>query len=71
MRNMTPGRFRQWKARGVTDRILAEQREQIRLTEGRELEPSARVIDSQSVKGVDTVDTARRGQLSGVVSYAG
>jgi transposase len=59
------GWFRQWKDRGVTERILDELREQIRLAEGREAEPSAGVIDSQSVKGADTVGTDSRGYDAG------
>jgi transposase len=59
------GWFRQWKARGVTDRILQELREQIRLAEGRDPEPSAGVIDSQSVKGADTVGRDTRGYDAG------
>jgi len=59
------GWFRQWKRRGVTDRILAELREQIRIAEGREAEPSAGVIDSQSVKGADTVGADSRGYDAG------
>ena len=59
------GWFRQWKARGVTERILQELREQIRLAEGREAEPSAGVIDSQSVKGADTVVRDSRGYDAG------
>jgi transposase len=59
------GWFRQWKARGVTERILEELREQIRLAEGRDPQPSAGVIDSQSVKGADTVGRDSRGYDAG------
>jgi transposase len=59
------GWFRQWKDRGVTGRILDELRVQIRLAEGREPEPSAGVIDSQSVKGADTVGKDSRGYDAG------
>lgn len=55
------GWFRQWKRRGVTERILEELREQIRIAEGRDPQPSAGVIDSPSVKGADTVATDSRG----------
>src|SRR3954451_20345986 len=47
--------FQQWEKRQVTERILEELREQVRLHEGREPEPSAGIIDSQSVKAADTV----------------
>ena len=59
------GWFRQWKRRGVTERILEELREQIRLAEGRDPQPSAGVIDSQSVKGADTVGRDSRGYDAG------
>ncbi|GIF01591.1 IS5 family transposase [Paractinoplanes rishiriensis] len=59
------GWFRQWKARGVTERILDELREQIRLAQGRDAEPSAGVIDSQSVKAADTVGKDSRGYDAG------
>src|SRR4051794_29016606 len=39
--------FQQWEKRQVTERILEELREQVRLQEGREPQPSAGVIDSQ------------------------
>lgn len=42
--------FRHWKTRDVTERILDELRKQIRLAEDRDAEPSAGVIDMQSVK---------------------
>jgi transposase len=42
------GWLRRWKARGFTERILEELREQIGIAEGCEPEPSAGVIDSQS-----------------------
>jgi hypothetical protein len=41
--------------RGVTERILDELGEQVRLAHGREPESTAGIIDSQSVKGADTV----------------
>jgi transposase len=59
------GWFRQWKARGVTERILQELREQIRVAEGRDPHPSAGVIDSQSVKAADTVGRDSRGYDAG------
>lgn len=57
--------FNRFEERGVTDRILAELREQVRIAEGRDPEPSAGVIDSQSVKGADTVGVASRGYDAG------
>ncbi|MBB2940572.1 hypothetical protein FB565_000276 [Actinoplanes lutulentus] len=42
-------------------RILEELREQLRLAEGRDAQPSAGVMDSQSVKAADTVSRGSRG----------
>ena len=57
--------FQQWEKRGVTERLLEELREQVRLAEGREPEPSAGIIDSQSVKAADTVGRDSRGYDAG------
>jgi hypothetical protein len=40
-------------------------REQLRLADGRNAEPSAGLIDSQSVKGADTVGRQTRGYDAG------
>ena len=55
----------QWEQRQVTERILEEQREQARVQEGREPEPSVGIIDSQSVKAADTVGRDSRGYDAG------
>ena len=57
--------FQQWEQRQVTERILDELREQVRLQEGREPQPSAGIIDSQSVKAADTVGRDSRGYDAG------
>ena len=57
--------FQQWKKRQVTERILEELREQLRLAEGREAQPSAGVMDSQTVKAADTVCRDSRGYDAG------
>ncbi|MGW4467870.1 IS5 family transposase [Micromonospora sp. NPDC004704] len=57
--------FRQWEKRQVTERILDLLREEVRLVEGRDPEPSAGIIDSQSVKGADTVGRDTRGYDAG------
>jgi transposase len=57
--------FQQWEKRQVTERILDELREQVRIAEGREPEPSAGIIDSQSVKAADTVGRDSRGYDAG------
>lgn len=59
------GWFQRWKERGVTERIVQQLREQIRLAEGRDAEPSAGVIDSQSVRAADTVGRDTRGYDAG------
>ncbi|MGW4412128.1 IS5 family transposase [Nonomuraea sp. NPDC004702] len=57
--------FQQWEQTGVTDRLLAELRVKARRQVGRDDDPSAGVIDSQSVKGADTVGRGSRGYDAG------
>lgn len=59
------GQFRQWRQRGVTQRIMDTLREELRVRAGRNPSPSAAVIDSQSVRGADTVPAATRGYDAG------
>lgn len=59
------GLFVSWEARGVTERVMEELREEVRLAHGRDAEPSAGIIDSQSVKGADTVGRDTRGYDAG------
>ena len=49
----------------MTEKILPVVRGQLRLAEGRDPEPSAGLIDSQSVKGADTVGRESRGYDAG------
>src|SRR5204862_5576449 len=42
--------FRTWQREGVWDHVLEALRMQIRTREGREAQPSAAVIDSQSIR---------------------
>jgi transposase len=42
--------FRIWKADGTFDRLMAELRGDLRAAEGRQRQPSAGIIDSQTVK---------------------
>jgi transposase len=42
--------FRMWRREGVWDQVLAALRMQVRVKQGRSPEPSAAVIDSQSIK---------------------
>jgi transposase len=60
------GYFRDWRKDGTLDRVHDALREQVRAgLEGRGPEPSAGIVDSQSVKGADTVPAASRGYDAG------
>jgi transposase len=53
--------FCRWQGDGTTSRIHDALRAQARLAAGRDREPTAAVIDSQSVRAADTVPKASRG----------
>jgi transposase len=57
--------FTRWEDAGVTNELLAALRIKARVAQGREPEPSAGIIDSQSVKGGDTVGADSRGYDAG------
>ncbi|WP_425560891.1 IS5 family transposase, partial [Luedemannella helvata] len=57
--------FARWEKQGVTERMLGELRRRVRRGQGRNDEPSAGLIDSQSVKAADTVARASRGYDAG------
>jgi transposase len=57
--------FNQWEQASATEKILPVVRAQLRVQEGRNPEPSAGLIDSQSVKGADTVGRQTRGYDAG------
>jgi transposase len=57
--------FTRWEQERVTEKILPVVREQLRLADGRDPEPSAGLVDSQSVKGADTVGRETRGYDAG------
>ncbi|MDQ6805341.1 MAG: IS5 family transposase [Actinomycetota bacterium] len=60
------GYFRDWGRDGTLDRLHDSLREQVRVKEeGRNPEPSAGIVDSQSVKGADTVPAQTRGYDAG------
>lgn len=42
--------FRRWQREGVWDRVLEALRMRLRVQEGRDAQPSAAIIDSQSIK---------------------
>jgi transposase len=56
---------RTWQASGATRRLHDELREAVRVLAGRSPAPTAAVIDSQSVKGADTVGKDSRGYDAG------
>lgn len=53
--------FARWEEAKVTDQIMAVLRRRVRAGQGRAEEPTAGIIDSQSVKGADTVGRDSRG----------
>jgi transposase len=57
--------FKRWEDAKVTEKILAAVREQLRVAEGRNPEPSAGLVDSQTVRGADTVGADSRGYDAG------
>src|SRR3712207_6375367 len=57
--------FVRWEEQNATRAMLDALREQLRVTEGRGPEPTAGLIDSQSVRGADTVGSATRGYDAG------
>jgi transposase len=57
--------FTAWEDARVTETLLAELRIKARVQDGRNPQPSAGIIDSQSVKGADTVGTDTRGYDAG------
>jgi transposase len=57
--------FGRWERAKATEKILPVVREQVRVQEGRNPQPSAGLIDSQSVKGADTVGRDSRGYDAG------
>ncbi|ABD09545.1 IS5 family transposase [Frankia casuarinae] len=59
------GFFDRWKKKGVTAGIHDALRGRVRLARGREAEPTAGVVDSQSVKGAQTVGADSGGYDAG------
>ncbi|MBQ0906754.1 IS5 family transposase [Micromonospora sp. U21] len=57
--------FTRWEEAGVTEKLLATLRVKARVQQGRTSEPSAGIIDSQTVKGADTVGRDSRGYDAG------
>lgn len=59
------GIFRRWATAGAWAQIHDTLRDLVRVHEGRDPQPTAAVIDSQSVRGADTVPTRSRGYDAG------
>ena len=57
--------FRRWTKAGAWQRITDVLRDRIRVRTGRRATPTAPIIDSQSVRGADTVPAASRGWDNG------
>ncbi|GAA3254699.1 hypothetical protein GCM10010532_103730 [Dactylosporangium siamense] len=57
--------FKQREESKVTEAMLTTLRERARIQQGRNPQPSAGIIDSQSVKGTDTVGRGSRGHDAG------
>lgn len=53
--------FKKWNDDGTLNRMHNGLRDQVRVMEGREVDPSAAILDSQSVRGAETVGRSSRG----------
>jgi transposase len=53
--------FQRWSQRGLPHRLTDRLRTRLRVRSGREAQPSAAIVDSQSVKAADTVGAGSRG----------
>lgn len=59
------GVFRRWEEKGMTGRLHDALRDKLRALHGRDPQPTAGVVDSQSVKGAQTVGSDSRGYDKG------
>jgi transposase len=57
--------FQRWSQRGLPQRLVDRLRTRLRVRARRDAQPSAAVVDSQSVKAADTVSAGSRGFDSG------
>lgn len=57
--------FQRWSERGLPQRLVDRLRSRLRTALGRDEQPSAAIVDSESVKGADTVGAGTRGFDSG------
>ena len=57
--------FRRWSADGVIEQVHDQLRESLRISLGKDIRPTAGIIDAQSTKGTDTVGKSTRGYDAG------
>lgn len=57
--------FQRWSQRGLPHRLVARLRNRLRVRARRDAQPSAAIVDSQSVKAAETVGAGSRGFDSG------
>jgi transposase len=57
--------YQRWNQRGLPQRLVGRLRERLRTGLGRDAQPSAAIVDSQSVKAAETVGAGSRGFDSG------
>jgi transposase len=57
--------FQRWSQRGLPQQLVQRLRGRLRTGVGREVQPTAAILDSQTVKAADTVGSASRGFDSG------
>ena len=57
--------FQKWNSDGTLDRLHDTLRADVRQSEGRNIVPSAGIVDAQSVKGADTLGSDTRGYDAG------
>jgi transposase len=55
------GFFTRWRKNGIWNQIHDALRDKVRVREGRESEPTAAIMDSQSIRGAETVGVDTRG----------
>jgi transposase len=59
--NLVNHYFSKWQDNGTLTRMHNGLRDQVRVTEGRDVDPSAAILDSQSVRAAETVGRSSRG----------
>jgi len=57
--------FKTWNRDGTLSRMHNALRERVRIAEGRQADPSAGLVDSQSLRGAETVGRSSRGYDAG------